>query len=476
MARHPTQADVQAAGSQPKHGLAMTAEPQSVDLLIEGGSVMTMDREGRYWPSASVVVDKGAILDVGPRTALKAAYDPRKTIDAAGMAVLPGFVNCHGHAGMSLIRGLAEEYPLEAWLSSAVWPLMRNARQEDTYAGARLACLEMLSSGITTFIDMWRDLPATVEAVATSGLRARLAFNMRDFDDARALESEWEQGFDALSMASPGSRISFGLSPHSLYACSETLLQRVSQAAAERRCHLQIHLAETETEVWNCRGRHGRGPVERLDDLGLLGPNLLVAHGVWLDENDCRRLAAAGASVAHNISSNLKLASGVAPLGRFRDSGLNFGLGTDSAASNNTLDPFREMRMATLLQRAVAEDPAAFSAYEAMEAATRNGAVAVGLAEQIGSIETGKRADLVLIDLDSPRLQPRIRPDRDALAELLVFAATARDVHTVLVDGEILVENRQVRTLDVSTVLSEAGRATRRLLERAATDAPPHAH
>jgi 5-methylthioadenosine/S-adenosylhomocysteine deaminase len=449
-------------------GLPAVSEPVVADLLIEGGPLLTADREERYWPAGSVAISGAEILDVGPRDEVRRRVAPRQVLDAGRMAILPGFVSCHGHAGMTLLRGLAEDYPLEAWLRSTVWPIMRHAGPEETFAGAQLACLEMLRSGITTFADMWRDLDATADAVAKSGLRARLAFNMRDFGDSAALEAEWAQGLDALDRTPSSGRISYGLAPHSLYACSNELLRRAGEELRSRSCHLQIHLAETRAEVEDCRARHGAGPVERLAAFGLLGPGTLIAHGVWLDEADCRVLAAGGASIAHNVTSNLKLASGVAPLSRFRSAGLNFGLGTDSAASNNVLDPFREMRLAVLMQRAVAEDPSVMSAYDAIKAATIDGARALGLDALTGSLEPGKRADLVLIDLDKPHLQPLSRTDCDATSELVVFAATADDVDTVIVDGQIVMKSREVLTLAPGEVLRVARDAASRLLRAAA--------
>jgi 5-methylthioadenosine/S-adenosylhomocysteine deaminase len=207
--------------------------------------------------------------------------------------------------------------------------------------------------------------------------------------------------------------------------------------------------------------------VERLEHFGLLSGDVLIAHGVWLDHHECDRLARAGASVSHNVSSNMKLASGVAPLTRFKAAGLNVGLGTDSAASNNVLDPFREMRLATLMQRAVAHDPGAWSAYAALEAATLRGAKALGFGSEVGSLEPGKRADIVLVDLDKPHLGPRVRTDREALASLLVFAATADDVDSVIVDGQFLLEARIPVRAEPTTVLANARDATRRLLLRA---------
>ena len=442
------------------------SERTSVDLLITGGPLLTMDARKSYWASGAVAVRDGRIVDVGADTAVGGRVEATRVLDAEGKAILPGFLSCHGHAGMAILRGLAEDYPLDRWLRTTVWPLMQHAGAEEVFAATRLACLEMLMSGITCFADMWRDIDATTAAVEESGLGARLSFNMRDFSDPAALEREWEQGIAAIERPASSGTIRFGLSPHSLYACSDTLLKRAGDALQHTGCHMQIHLAETRQEVEECRERHNAGEVERLEHFGLLSDNVLIAHGVWLDDDECRRLARVGASVSHNVSSNMKLASGVAPLLRFKSAGLNVGLGTDSAASNNVLDPFREMRLATLMQRAVTGDPGAWSAYAALEAATVHGALALGFGEEVGSIEVGKRADLVLIDLGKPHLGPRVRSDREALASLLVFAATADDVDTVVVAGRTLMVGRVPVVIDSEKVIAEARAATRRLLIR----------
>jgi 5-methylthioadenosine/S-adenosylhomocysteine deaminase len=440
--------------------------PEHVDLLIAGGPLLTMDAARSYWPSGAVALRGNAIVDIGADHAVRDRVAATRLIEARCKAILPGFVSCHGHAGMCLLRGLAEDYPLDRWLRTTVWPLMRHAGPGEVRAGARLACLEMAQSGITLFADMWRDLDATVAAVKESGLRARLAFNMRDFNDPTALDREWEEGLAALAKPVDSGPIRFGLSPHSLYACSDELLRRAGDALARTGCHLQIHLAETKDEVAELYARTGARPVERLEHFGLLSPDVVIAHGVWLDDDECRRLARAGASIAHNVSSNMKLASGVAPLMRFTETGVNVGLGTDSSASNNVLDPFREMRLSTLMQRAVARDPAAWPAYMALEMATRHGAAALGFREETGSLERGKLADIVLIDLDKPHLRPRVRTDREALANLLVFAATADDVDTVIVDGRVILEGRVPLTFDPPQVIEAARAAVRRLLAR----------
>jgi len=437
------------------------------DLLIAGGPLLAMDDAGSFHADGAVAVAGGRIVAVGPHAEVVARVAAAETIDAAGKAILPGFVNGHGHAGMILLRGLAEERPLSRWLAATVWPLMKNAGPEETYAGARLACLEMMRGGITLFTDMWRDIAATARAVEESGLRARLAFNMRDFSAPDRLEPEWEAGIEAATARRPTERLCYGLSPHSLYACSDALLRRAADAFRRTGCHLQIHLAETRAETEECRARTGRSPAERLDELGLLGPSTLIAHGVWLTDDDCRRVAAAGAAIAHNVSSNLKLGSGVAPLDRFAAAGVRVALGTDSAASNNSLDPFREMKFAALVQRAVHEDPCRLAPGAVLAAATREGARALGLGDETGSLEPGKRADLILVDLDKPHLQPVHRLDADTLTALLVFAATAADVDTTIVEGRALMRGRQVLTLDADEAAAAATAASRRLLARA---------
>lgn len=439
----------------------------SADLLVAGGPLLAMDSAGSFFSDGAVAISDGSIIAVGHRKAVAAAVAADEVIDARGKAILPGFVNSHSHAGMVLLRGLAESYPLQRWLTGCVWPVMKFAGPEETYAGARLACLEMIRSGITTFTDMWRDLSATAEAVEESGLRARLSFNMRDFSDPALLDSEWECGFKALGNTQPTSLITYGLSPHSLYACSTDLLRRCAKAVASVGCHLQIHLAETKTEVEECLSTYGCTPVERLEDLGLLGPRSLLAHGVWFSEADCIRAAKAGAVVAHNITSNLKLASGLLPLLRFQSAALRVALGTDSAASNNVLDMFREMKYAALLQRAFHRDATLWPVRSVLEAATRNGAVALGLADQIGSLEIGKRADLILISLDRPHLAIGRPRNAEELARKIVFSATAADVDTSIVEGRILMLHRQVISLDVKSVCEKAGIASQRLLDRA---------
>jgi 5-methylthioadenosine/S-adenosylhomocysteine deaminase len=230
------------------------------DLLVSGGPLLPMDAVGSFFPDGAVAIAGGRVAAVGDRREMGARVSAAERLDASGKAILPGFVNCHGHAGMILLRGLAEDFPLHRWLNRTVWPLMQHAGPEETYAGARLACVEMIRAGITSFTDMWRDLPATVQAVEESGLRARLAFNMRDFSDGDRLEAEWSAGIEAIAARTPTPLVCYGLAPHSLYACSEPLLRRCADTVEKLGCHLQIHLAETERETLECREKYGRSP------------------------------------------------------------------------------------------------------------------------------------------------------------------------------------------------------------------------
>ena len=439
----------------------------AVDLLVSGGPLLTMDSQGSFFLDGAVAIDGGRIVTVGSAKAVTSSVSARAMLHASGKAILPGFVNCHGHTGLILLRGLAEEFPLQPWLVNTVWPVMRFAGPEETYIAARLACLEMIRSGITTFTDMWRDLPAVEKAVEESGLRARLAFNMRDYSDPALLEPEWRAGLEAIETPVRTPFIKHGLAPHSLYACSNEILRRCAEEVEKIGCHLQIHIAETQLEVSESLQKHGCTPVERLDELRLLGPHTLLAHGVWMNETDCARAARARAAVSHNVTSNMKLASGIAPLARFRSAGLNLALGTDSAASNNVLDPFREMKFALLAQRASTGDVANLTPRMALEAATLNGARALGMADEIGSLEPGKQADMILIDLDKPHFAPARPNDADALMASIVFCAGASDVDTVIVGGRIIMRNREVSTLEAQLVRESASAASQRLLSRA---------
>jgi 5-methylthioadenosine/S-adenosylhomocysteine deaminase len=328
--------------------------------------------------------------------------------------------------------------------------------------GARLGIAELIRGGTTCFHDMYFHLDEVADEVANAGLRARLCGAL--FDNSGQGEELLRAGVGLHERWHGGAngRVTVGLGPHSAYLCSPPYLREILAEARRLECGLHIHLAETEREVSESRERHGLTPVQHLADLGCFEVPVVAAHGIYVDSTDQRLLQQGRVSVAHNPSSNLKLANGIAPVDALRAHGVNVSLGTDGAASNNNLNLFEEMHLAALLQKWLERDAEALPAREVLRMATIHGARALGLDAQLGSLEVGKRADVVMIDAAQPHLAPR----HDPIA-LLVYAAQAADVCTVLVDGKVLLEDRALRTLDTKSLLAAATEQTRRLLHRA---------
>lgn len=388
----------------------------------------------------------GEAVDVaiaGPRIAEIAPHDPARrapegtrVLEAAGTALLPGLVNAHTHTAMTMMRGYADDMPLMPWLQEKIWPLERGLTDEDVYWGTRLGCLDMIRTGTTTFNDMYWHFDATARAARDSGMRAQLAPALIDGGDptvGAGLRADYLACADRV--ADYGPRVRFALGPHAIYTVSEDTLRWVADASEARDLPVHIHVAETEGEVRDCLAAQGLRPVAYLDRLGLVGPRLLLAHAVHLEEQEIDRLAEAGAHALHNPVSNLKLASGgPMPYRAMRRAGLNVAIGTDGCASNNSLDLLEDLKFAALLAKHATGDPTALPAAEALELATRNGARALRL--EAGVVVEGALADLVLVDLAHPFLFPG-----NDLAADLVYSAQGRCVHTTICHGEVLMED-----------------------------------
>lgn len=359
----------------------------------------------------------------------------RHVIDGSGMAIMPPFYNTHTHAAMSLLRGYADDMPLHKWLTEYIWPYENKMTSADIREGSRIAVREMISTGTVFFSDMYFDIDETIDVVAKSGMRAAIGVT---FIDSHS-KSQLSEKLDVLQKWSDptGGRISLTVAPHAVYTVGPDLLVRCAEVAKERNLKLHIHLSETQKEVEDCIRDHGATPVRYLDKLGVLGPNVIAAHVVHVDEEEAAILAERGVTVSHCPCSNMKLASGIFKYKMLHEAGCRITLGTDGDSSNNNLDMQEEMKFAALLAKVGSNDPETLPAHEALEMATRNGAEAFGI--DAGVLAEGKLADALLVRLDDERMQPCHH-----LVSNWVYAACSEIIETVICDGRILMENKQL--------------------------------
>jgi 5-methylthioadenosine/S-adenosylhomocysteine deaminase len=392
----------------------------------------------------SIVIEGERIVRIGNSFALEGTPFDR-VIEGEGRLVMPGLVNAHTHLAMVLFRGFADDLPLQEWLEEAIWPAEKHLREEEVYWASLLGIAELFRSGVTAFADMYFYMDQVSKAVEESGIRALLAHGMIAPDEAKA-EQKLGRGLELVEEwhNAAGGRIQIALGPHAPYTCHQSLWERVVKLAEEYRIMIHTHLAETAREVESSLKRYGQSPVEYLEGLGVFEVPVLVAHCVHLTDRDIDILAEHDVQVAHNPTSNMKLGSGVAPVKRLLERGINVALGTDGAASNNDLDMWEELRLAALLAK-VGGDPTALPAPAALKLATINGAQALGL--EGGELKEGAVADLIILNLDSPHLLPQYN-----LVSNLVYAAHPGDVETVIINGEIVMENRKIRTFDEKEV------------------------
>ena len=433
---------------------ADAAEP--ADLVVKNATVVTVDEQPRVIRDGAVAVQGGRIAAVGKAAEIAARYDGRETLDAGGGIVLPGLINAHTHAPMVLFRGIADDLKLMDWLQKYIFPAeARNVTAEFVKAGTRLAALEMIRSGTTTFVDMYYFEDQVAEAAKEAGLRTVAGETVIGFPapdnktvaDALAYTDRFLKKWAGDPLVVPA------VAPHSAYLVDPDTL-RASRALADRYgAPILIHLSESQDEQATVKERYQKTPTVHLRDLGILRKGLLGAHGIWLDAGDRAILKEAGAGVAHCPQSNMKISSGPAPVRDMLAEGMRLGLGTDGAASNNDLDMFEEMLTAALLAKHVTADPTVAPAAAVLEMATRGGARALGMEDRLGSLEPGKRADLIVVDLSAPRLHPLY----DAVSHL-VYAAKGADVRHVVVEGRVVMRDRKITTLDEVAVLADAER------------------
>ena len=418
------------------------------DLIIKGKYVLPMDDELSIVKDGFVAVSKNKIVAVGVGDEIK-NYQAGETIDAGDSIIMPGLINTHTHAAMTYFRGLADDLPLDIWLNQHIWPAEAKYVNADFVKQAgELACLEMIKAGVTAYNDMYFFGEAMAAPAIKANLRAVVGITILDFKNPREGISE---AVDLAKKYKDNELVKIILAPHAIYTCSKENLLKIKQIAEAENMRLHIHVSETKKEVDDCLAAHGKTPVGYLDELGLASDKLTAAHSVWLKDNDLEIYKNRGVKVAHCPISNMKLASGAAPLKHILEMGITVGLGTDGAASNNTLDLFSDMRACALMHKVNNFDPTAISAREVVKMATIDGAKVIGEDKEIGSLETGKKADIITINLNKPHLVPIFNPYSH-----LVYCVNSGDVENVIVGGKVIMKNRDVKTLDEEKILTEA--------------------
>jgi 5-methylthioadenosine/S-adenosylhomocysteine deaminase len=435
--------------------VVLTAQgTRQVSLVITNGIVVTVDGDNRVINPGAIAIDGTDIVAVDTTDNVRRQFRGRQTIDATGQVVMPGLVNTHTHAPMVLYRGLADDIALEEWLTKYVFPAeARTVSPEFVRAGTRLAALEMIESGTTTYADMYYFEEEVAKETKAAGLRGVLGQTVIQFPvaDAKtpaeglAHAERFIQAFRNDPLITPA------VAPHAIYTNDSATLKAAREISTRYGVPTLIHVAETQSEAMTARERGSSSVVSYLDSLGFLGPGVVAAHAVWVNESDRMLLKSRGVGVSHNPESNMKLASGIAPVKAYLAENVAVGLGTDGAASNNDLDMFEAMRAASFLQKVATSDPTAVSARSAVQMATIGGARVLGMEKQIGSLEPGKRADVIIVSMSASRQTPMYDP-----LSHLVYVTRGDDVRTTIVNGKVLMRDRRVLTLDRSAILRDA--------------------
>jgi cytosine/adenosine deaminase-related metal-dependent hydrolase len=455
-------------------------------MIYEHGTLVTVDPQRRILTDGALAVKEGRIAAVGKTQSVRERFPAAPRTDLRGRVVTPGLVNTHIHLAQAMIRGTADDLELLEWLGKRIWVLQGNYTEDDGRASAELCVLEMLKSGTTAFVESMLagryGFDGIAEVVVQSGIRAALAKIVMDVGTYASKDSWMHPGMvedrettlrDTLAMhakwhGAADGRLQVWFGPRTPGGVTPELYREISELARERDMGITVHLAEVKADREYLEAEYNQTPVEFAEDVGLVGPNTLLVHTVWLDAHDIGILARTGTHASHNPCSNAKLASGIAPVPEMLAAGVNVGLGTDGGPSNNTYDLVREMRWASYLHKARTLDPLVMPAEAVLEMATINGARAMGLESEIGSLEVGKQADFVVFDLDKPHVTPGMNP-----VSTLVCAATGADVDTVVIGGRVVVEHGRALTLDEGRIVREARERAAAVWDRAGIEHSP---
>ncbi|HUV28374.1 MAG TPA: amidohydrolase family protein [Anaerolineales bacterium] len=436
------------------------------DLLLTNAIVLTMDEELNQYDPGAVAVSGDSIIAVGPEKEIRQAYPAHQVIDCEGKVVMPGLINAHTHVPMTLLRGLADDLRLDVWLMGYMMPVEREFVSPDfVRLGTQLACVELIRNGVTCFADMYYFEEQVARATSEAGLRALCSQTVLKFPtpDAESYEESLAEAREFIYRWKDHPLIVPSVAPHSPYTCTEDILCATSELAVEFDVPLHIHLAETETEVENSRAENGMPVIPYVKKNNIFNAKVLAAHCVHIDEGEMRTLLHHSAGVAHCPSSNMKLASGAAPVSDMLSIGLNVGIGTDGPASNNDLDMFEEIRMAAFLAKGITGDPTTVPASTALSMATRLGAKAMHMDDIIGTLEPGKRADLIIVDISTLHNAPRFQRNKVNVYSQLAYAAKSTDVQSVMVNGRWLMRDRELVTLDDANLITLADEYAHRI-------------
>jgi 5-methylthioadenosine/S-adenosylhomocysteine deaminase len=444
-------------------GVAAQPARRAVSTIVTGGTVITQNADRRILSPGAVAIDGTDIVDVDTPAAIAARYQSRQTIDARDQIILPGLINTHSHAPMVMYRGLADDLALMDWLQKYIFPAeAKTVSPELVRIGTRLAAVEMIESGTTAFVDMYYFEEEIAKVAFEAGLRGVLGETIIQFPvaDARTPAEGLARAERFIKEFKDNGLVVPAVAPHALYTNDKATLAASAALARKYSVPIVIHFAETEDEVRIAREQYQMTPTAALESIGVLGPTTIGAHGIWVNDADIAILSSTGTGVAHNPESNMKLASGAAPVVKYLAAGIKLGLGTDGAASNNDLDMFEAMRQASFLAKLSTRDPTSVKAQEALDMATLGGARVIGMEKLLGSLEAGKRADLITVSTHSARQTPLYDP-----VSHLVYVTRGDDVRNTIVNGKLLMRDRQLTTLNRETVIADANRLAAKVRE-----------
>lgn len=425
-----------------------------VDTLISARWIIPIRPAARILENHAIAIRDGAIVDILPRAEALLRFDPNHGIELPQHALTPGLINAHGHAAMTLFRGMADDMPLQSWLQHHIWPAEAQwVNEAFIHDGTQLAIAEMLRSGTTTFSDMYFYPDIVAKAASDAGIRAQISFPVLDFATVWAQDPDdyIRKGLDVRDNFKHSELIDVVFGPHAPYTVNDQALKKIAMLADELDCGIQIHAHETAEEIRNAIKLNGKRPLARLDELGIITPRTQLVHMTTLNDADIELVKAGGAHVIHCPQSNLKLASGLCPVNKLLQNGINVALGSDGAASNNNLDMFSELRTAALLTKVSANDATSFSSWQALETATLGGARALGIDSTTGSLEPGKQADIIAIDLSSLEQQPVYQP-----VSQLVYTPCGHHVSHSWVQGKLVMADRKPLNLDLKEITQKA--------------------